>query len=189
MDEINKKVAEVTSSNFTTVTYTTWLKEPIENAYLNAENNIVLKADISFHLEILKVRYIDYLERVYKLFTNFNKIEFTIIEKDMKNNGVVNVEPFKLKTAAEMNKISHDFLSRKINIDETVKELLNEIFLGIEITAESGKFETVKQLCKELTNDEINNRVIDVLKKNGYIVKLSSHSDGNKFLTISWQQI
>ncbi len=132
--------------------------------------------------DTIEIRYLEYIEKCYRLFINFDEIKVKVVYKVDADI----VETDNIKTASEMKQLTERVLQEKIDIQETIKTELKDILSRIEIIAKTGCFSTTLILNKNQSNEYVLEKIMDKLKKNGYGVHLNIHLDKRKVLEVSW---
>jgi hypothetical protein len=183
MQEINDKVLKDVRLEVTEVSFNTWIKKPVISAYLNEHNNIIMKVENDFIYAVLKERYINLLENLYKEYLDFNTIE-VIIEAKEEIKSVDTI--FTIKPAKELREIAKKSREKLIDVKKEAEKALIDINKTIEIMATKGEFKT-SYLIDNSYNDDIINIVINELKDKGYITEVLNFSSGRKTISISWE--
>ena len=171
MEISNKKVKEQMLLDITTINYNTWLKY-IENAFME-NNNIIIEVNNDFVKSIIECRYMEFIKVCYKAFICFKNIEIRVNKKKEKNINLAlyKKQILKIKSASEMNELTKSILEEEIAIDEIVQVELKNILNQIEVIAKTGLFSTTILLYHKQINEEVIEKIIDILKKNGYFKK------------------
>ena len=171
--------------DITDESYNTWLKY-IENAFME-NNNIIIEVDTDFVKNIIESRYIDYIRNCYKIFNCFENIEVRVSKKPKEKIALTyENKTLKIKTAFEMKEFTNCISEEKFTIDETVRIELKNILDQIKTIAKTGCFSTTVLLYHKQISKEVIEKIIDILKENGYTVNLLFSLEQRKILEIRW---
>jgi len=186
MEISNKKVKEQMLLDITTINYNTWLKY-IENAFME-NNNIIIEVNNDFVKSIIECRYMEFIKVCYKAFICFKNIEIRVNKKKEKNINLAlyKKQILKIKSASEMNELTKSILEEEIAIDEIVQVELKNILNQIEVIAKTGLFSTTILLYHKQINEEVIEKIIDILKKNGYKANSQKLLAERNVLEIKW---